>query len=229
MVPPTAVPAHDTGLAGVAYRRAMSGLRRWARSLVIVVVVAGLAIGVAVYLGKRDLTVPATSPAATGIRAHVNEIRTVPNVDERPRTAAMKEIARTLERIYTAAFGRPSDASTSPSPSPGPARRVRELFAPGAVAALKSSPGVFDLGPLVVTSGTADFEGVITFAGTTPSGAEIDVDFTGRAMPLEATEPAVRVHQRGTLTLRRSADGWLVRSFDLRLATRPEPTPSPRI
>jgi hypothetical protein len=153
-------------------------------------------------------------------------MRTVPDVSRDARGEAAREIADAIERVYTAAFTRPADASAA-SPSPGPARRVRELFTTGAVAALKKSPDVFDLGPLVVTSGTANFSGVITYADKEPKDALIDVDFVGRATPIEGTEPAVRVHQRGTLGLRRTSDGWLVRSFDLRLATRPEPSPSP--
>ncbi len=204
----------------------MSATTRLLRSLAIVLVVTGVAIGAAVYLGKRDLTVPAASPVPSGIDAHAKTIRTVPDVSRKTRAAVAKEIARALDRVYTAAFTRPV-GTTSASPSPGPARRVREFFTSGAVAALKESADVFDIGPLVVTHGTANFSGVVTFADDAPREAVIEVDFVGRATPLEGTEPAVRVHQRGTLGLRKSSQRWLVRTFDLRLATRPEPTPSP--
>lgn len=204
----------------------MSATSRWLRSLGIVLVVAAVAIGAAVYLGKRDLTVPAASPVAAGIDAHAKQIRTVPDVGRDTRRQAAREIADAIERVYTAAFTRPIDGAAA-SPSPGPARRVRDLFTTRAIAALKKSPDVFDLGPLVVTAGTANFSGVITFVGKDAKDALIELDFVGRATPMDSTEPAVRVHQRGSLGLRRTANGWLVRSFDLRLATRPEPTPSP--
>jgi hypothetical protein len=207
----------------------MSATSRWLRSLGIVVVVAAVAIGAAVYLGRRDLTVPAASPVVTGIDAHAKEIRTVPDVGTDTRRKAAREIADAIERVYTAALTRPVDSAAGASPSPGPARRVRDLFTTGAVAALKKSPDVFDLGPLVVTAGTANFSGVITFVGKDAKDALIELDFVGRATPIESTEPAVRVHQRGTLGLRRTQDGWLVQSFDLRLATRPESTPSPSV
>jgi hypothetical protein len=106
---------------------------------------------------------------------------------------------------------------------------VRELFTAGAVAALKKEPDVFDLGELVVTSGSVDFSGVLTFADDEPHDALVQIDFVGSATPLDGTEPAVRVHQTGTLGLRRTGERWLVRSFDLRLAARPQPSPSPRL
>jgi hypothetical protein len=207
----------------------MSATSRLLRSLVVVIVVTAVAIGAAVYLGKRDLTVPAPSPVASGISAHAKDLRTVPDVSRDARRATAREIAYAVERVYTAAFTRPIAAQSS-SPPPGSARRVRDLFTTGAIAALKKSTDVFDLGPLVVTAGTANFSGVVTYGGKdTAKDALIEIDFVGRATPAGATEPAVRVHQRGTLGLRRNADGWLVRSFDLRLATRPEPTPKPRV
>lgn len=162
----------------------------------------------------------------TRIDATAKVIRTVPDVGAKTRDGAAKEIARTLERLYIAAFTRP--VAVGASPSPGPARRVREHFTSGAIAALKTKPDVFDIGPLVVTTGLAEFSGVITFADDEPRDAAIEVDFVGRATPLEGTASRVRVHQRGTLGLRRTGDGWLVRDFDLRMATRPEPTP-PRV
>lgn len=206
----------------------MSSVSRLLRAFAIVLVVAGVAIGAAVYLGKRDLTVPAPSPVVTGIDAHAKAIRTVPDVSRATRRRVASEIASTIEDVYTRAFGRPVDAPQL-SPSPGPARRVRELFTAGAVAALKKDPDVFDIGEFVVTSGTVDFSGVVTFADDEARDAVVEIDFVGRATPIGRADPAVRVHQTGTLGLRRSDERWLVRTFDLRMATRPAPTPSPRI
>ena len=206
----------------------MSATSRAARA-VAGLFIAAVAIGLlAFYLDKGERPTPAPPPVAPGITAHAGTVRTVPNVgrDTRGRTAS--EIASTLEDLYARAFGRPVDPPAT-SPSPGPARRVRELLTTGAVAALKKEPDVFDVGELVVTSGSVDFSGVITFVDDEPHDALVQIDFVGSATPIDATEPVVRVHQTGTLGLRRTGERWLVRSFDLRFATRPEPSPSPRL
>ena len=205
----------------------MSATSRAATAVGLVFVI-GVAAGVtALYLDERDVPAPTASPAATGIAAHAKDIRTVPDVGRNTRKRTAAEIASTIEDVYSRAFTRPIDPPDA-EPSPGPARRVKDLFTPGAVAALKASPDVFDIGELVVTSGSVDFSGVVTFADDEPRDALVEIDFVGRATPASSAEPVVRVHQTGTLGLRRSDDRWLVRSFDLRMATRPEPTPSPR-
>jgi hypothetical protein len=202
-----------------------------AASWVAVVAVIGVAVGVtALYLDERDVPLPSPSPAPVGIEAHAKDIRTVPDVGRNTRRRTAAEIASTIEDVYSRAFTRPIDPPEV-SPSPGPARRVKDLFTPRAVAALKAKPDVFDIGGLVVTSGSIDFSGIVTFADDEPHDALVEVDFVGRATPAESAQPVVRVHQTGTLGLRRTDDRWLVRSFDLRMATRPEPTsmPSPRL
>src|SRR5687767_5000519 len=114
MVPPTGSAPHGTRPMILDRRPSrsvwpMSVTSRLLRSLGIVVVVSAVAIGAAVYLGKRDLTVPAPSPVASGIDAHAKVMRTVPDVSRDARREAAREIADAIERVYTAAFTRPAD------------------------------------------------------------------------------------------------------------------------
>ena len=182
------------------------------------------------YLAERDPEPPDATPSVTGISTDAKVIRTVPDVSSERRKDATGELAETLRALYTLAFTRPPDATPEPTPTPSPARRVRDLLTDDAVAALKKSPGVFDLGELVVTGGTVTFDGVITFGPKKPGKAYLDVDFVGRATPVGRSSPVVRVHQRGTISLDRRSEGtprWRIDGFDLRFATKPEPTPTP--
>jgi hypothetical protein len=182
------------------------------------------------YVVERDASVPEpTPPTATGISATAKTIRTVPDVSDERRSDAVDDLGDTLRKLYELAFTRPPDETPPPTPraTPTPARRVRELMTDDAVATLKRSPDAFDIGALSVTDGRVVYEGVITFGLKKPSAAYLDVDFVGRAVPVGRTSPVARVHQRGTLSLKRASSGWRIDGFDLRFATRPEPTPSP--
>jgi hypothetical protein len=192
-----------------------------------VVLATTVVVVVAVYLGRRDAALPEPSMTPVGITAHATDIRTVPDVSPKARKDVADILAATLRLLYTRAFTATLQATPSTSPTPGPARRLKSLMTKPAVAALKKSPGVFDLGELVVTNGAIVFSGLVTFDGKEPYDALLDVEFVGRATPLGMSTPVARVHQEGTIGLRRSPVGWLIDSFDLRFATKPQPTPTP--
>jgi hypothetical protein len=200
------------------------------RPSLVISILASIALAVVavlLYLGRRDAGAPAAPPPSVGLKVHATDLRTVPDVSTMKRKTTADDLAGVLRKVYTRAFTGPLDATPSTSPSPSPARRIRDLLTPPAVAALKKSPDVFDLGPLVVTNGKLAFGGVVTFDGKDPVGALLDVNFVARATPIASTTPVAQIHQEGTISLRHTSEGWLVDGFDLRIDSRPEPTPSP--
>lgn len=164
-----------------------------------------------------------------GLRATPGEIRTMPDVSATTRGELTAEIGSALVRLYERAFGDP-DRPPEPEASPGPkpSVRLRPLLTKIARAALTKSPAVFDdASDLFVYSGTVTFEGVVTFDGKQPLEALVEVDFGGEAVPA-ARSPVLKVRQRGTMVLKRTGGDWLLDGFDLRFATRPLPSPTPR-
>lgn len=237
MVPPPPRGPHDTATtadtAGTGASRSFVAMTSRTRRVLAAILFFAIGFGVARgadYLAEREPAAPEASPSVTGISADAKEIRTVPDVSKERRKDATGELAETLRTLYSLAFTRPPDATPEPTPTPSPARRVRELLTDEAVAALKKSPEVFDLGELVVTGGVVTFRGVVTFGPKRPGQAYLDVDFVGRATPIGRSTPIVRVHQRGTISLDHRSEGgarWRIDGFDLRFATKPEPTPTP--
>jgi hypothetical protein len=205
--------------------------RRSTPALTIVIFVAtatAIAVG-AFYFGKEDAETPRPPTTPEQITVHPDVIRTVPDhVGAKTRRAAAEDIGDALRSVYRAAFMRSPRSAPSPaSPSPSVARRLRDYMTKDATAAVKKSPDVFDIGALVVTHGSVTFDGAVTFDGKQATGALLSVDFIGRATPISRSTPVARVHQKGSISMRWSSGRWLVDGFELRLATRPEPTPTP--
>lgn len=155
-------------------------------------------------------------------------MRVVPDDVTSPRRkAATDEISSALRRLYTRAFMKGGPASVA-SPRPSPLLRLHSSMTKAAIAALKKSPDVFDAGDdLVVFKGSLRYGGLVTFGTRKPVEALLEVEFIGRAAPQGRNVPIARVHQRGTILLHRTSTTWLVDGFDLRIETRPQPSPTP--
>lgn len=201
------------------------------RSLLTAAIAAAIATSIVaapVLLSSSEDAAPGPTPTP-GIRVKAGEIRAVPTDSKAILDQAKAEIGETLLELYTTAFVAPEDVPASPSPAPGPSERISASFTKDARAALASNPGVFDeTDGLSVFSGDISYSGLVSYADSEPFEAFLDVEFLGDATPDGASAPVARVHQKGTLQLRRSAGEWFVSSFALRLSTRPATTPSPK-
>lgn len=210
----------------------MAQTSKLSRYLAAAAAVIVAVVGITLYSERTETSEPQPTPVPA-ITATATGIRTVPDVPATTRRSAAAALTKTLDTLYTRAFIPPvSDQAVGRSPSPAPAlrieSRVRGLMTARAIAALKKSRGVFEeIDELDVYDGTVEFRGVITFAGTVPVDALLHVDFTGHATPPGRTGPRVRIRQFGEMRLVRTANTWLVDGFDLRLTTRPLPTPEP--
>jgi hypothetical protein len=189
-----------------------------------------LAISAVPILLREDQPTAVQPTPKPGVQARAGEIRTARDVGAPTRRAVVADISKTLQRLYSRAFVQPQETpGPNDTPRPAPAKRVRASMTKIARSALAKSPGIFDeAADLTVYSGVIRFGGLVTFEGKRPLEALLDVDFAGDAVPVGSLSPAVRVRQRGTIVLKNSADGWLVDGFDLRFATRPFNTPTPR-
>ena len=195
-------------------------------------VAAAIAVVLAFVAGPSLFRSDDVAPAPTakpGITATPGQLRFVPEVQQNRRRAARDGVASMLKNLYTKAFVQP--AATPPperSPRPRPTRRIGTLLTKQARTALAKRPRAFDLaGDLALYSGVVKFSGLIVFVGSKPAESFLDVEFRGVATPVGRSSPVAIVSQRGKVVLKRTADGWFVDGFDLKLATRPQPTPRP--
>jgi hypothetical protein len=199
-----------------------TGLTVAAAIAVVLAFVAGPA------LFRSDDETPQVTPKP-GIRTRALQLRFVPDVPTNRRRATRDEIAAMLERLYTSAFVQP--AATPPpdqSPRPQPTRRIATLLTKQARVALAKRPQAFDeANDLALYSGGVAFQGLVVFSGGRPVESFLDIDFKGVATPVGRSSPVADVRQTGKVVLKRTANGWFVDGFDLKLTTRPQPTPEP--
>ncbi len=201
----------------------------------LLTVLAATAIALAIVAvpillrGDDDAQPPPKRTPAPGIRATATSFTTAPEVPAANKRAARLGIEKSLVAMYRRAFAQPaSTPAPDASPRPLPAARAATSMTKSARTALVRSPGVFDeAADLSVYRGLIRYGGVVTFEGKRPIEAFLDVDFAGEAVPIGSRSPRVRVRQLGTVVMKRFDHGWFVEGFDLRLVTRPVPTPTP--
>lgn len=195
----------------------------------LVAAVAALAILTIPILFRGDATTAPRPTPRPGLLVVAEQIRTAPDVSAPTRAAVTAQLGKALKSLYAKGFVQPlTTPGPDESPRPAPAKRVAPSLTSIARAGLARSPQVFnEAGDLSVYSGTIVFEGFITFDGKRPIEAMLDVDFSGEAAPVGPRSPLVKLRQTGTVVLKNTSGGWLVDGFDLRLATRPLPSPTP--
>jgi hypothetical protein len=201
--------------------------------IALATVIGLLIAAVPIMFRTDDSPVSPSQPPRTGVTAYVKSLRTVPGVGDDRRRVLAKGIAHDLDVLYTRAFvveeQRPGPTPATPTPRPpAPSKKVSSLLTGRARAALKQSPGIFDeLRGLTIREARLSFQGVVTLDGAKALEALLDVTIVGTATPVGANGPVLKLKQAGTISLRRSPNQWLVDGFDLRLRTRPMPSPAP--
>ena len=196
------------------------------------IVVAAVAVGARGVLPRQTRHGAAGRVARrTGITAHAKDVRTVPDVAPQHAAATASRDRVDARATSTArAFGRPvaSDeldvaAARAGAARARPVHAGRGRRAEGSRRA-SSTSATSSSRPARSTS-----RGVVAFAGERPARRAARGRLrrrrdagrrhgTGRPRPSDAERSACAGR----------ASGWLVRSFDLRLATRPQPTPHRR-
>ena len=152
----------------------------------------------------------------------------VPDTPASDRVALANELSSVLHTLYAGAFIRQTAKGPTPAPDDAPIRRIETMFTPAARIALNQQAQVFRLGPhLDLLTGHVDYSGGMT-RDRAQTTALLSVHFTGTGSRTNEGIVVVTVDQSGQLTLQRTAEGWSVRSFDLRITLKPPPpTPSP--
>ncbi len=162
-----------------------------------------------------------------GIKVQTKELATVPDLPSSRRDQLAKDLEIFLDLFYTEAFV-PAAATATPSPFTG-VRRIERLLTAASRKALREDPDVFELGPeLTVTSGDLTYSGIVTTSKGNPVEAILEIALNARAASEAEGVDVARVEQTGTLILKMAGDGWRLRAFDLKLGSRPLPTPTPR-
>lgn len=195
--------------------------------LPVVALVAGaIAVGAAQYFGGDDNTTTSPTPRP-GIVVSAIDLTSAPHVPASRMRALEKDIDGVLRVLYTTAFvHRDTVDGATPDPSTSPVNPLRPLMTKAAFTELAASPDVFDPNGFTITDGRLSYKGVVTFQGIA-IGALLKVDLIAHAVPIGEASPVAKVHQFGSIELKRSHDEWYVSGFDLKLTSDPVPTPSP--
>ncbi len=210
----------------------------------LVVLVGGLA-----YLGTRVVGGPAPTPVPTPepvVMAAAGDLRAHPEVPEEIRARIASELESFLTDLYERAFLPPLPAPTpapeedppSPAPTPVPRPPVGALFTQEAGTALADSANVYGTAPReTVFRGEVAFDGIVTVQGQGATDALVNVTFDGRGrLEIEPPDPDedelgryhdMRLHQSGWLQAIRTAEGWRISGFDIRLRSEELVPPSP--
>ena len=170
----------------------------------------------------------ANEPAHRSVAVKAGAISFVPNLPVGRRSELTAQMTAFLGTVYKRAFIRPRPAG--PTPLPGRYSTTESLtpfFAKPARAALRAHAGAFTLGPhLDLLTGVVTYGGGVTTQGKV-STALLNIRFDGSGSRSDEPTPVVLVTQSGTMLLQHTGSGWYVREFDLKLQTKPAPTPTP--
>lgn len=212
-----------------------------------IVALLALLAGVAL-LAPRVLRDPTPTPVPTPkplVTAAGGDLRAHPEVPEEIRARIASELEGFLTDLYERAFLPPLPAPTpapedppSPAPTPVPRPPIGDLFTGEAGTALADAPNVYGTAPReTVFGGEVTFDGIVTVQGEGATDALLNVAFDGRGR-IEIEPPDLeegelgryhdmRLHQVGWLQAIRTAEGWRVSGFDIRLRSEELVPPSP--
>jgi len=153
-------------------------------------------------------------------------MRFVPDLSGPERAAIADDVSTFLQTLYADAFIRPKAKGPTPVPDQYAAQRIAGFFTPAARLTLEQKADVFSLGPhLDLLAGQVQYSGGVTRDKNVIT-ALLSVQFTGAGSRVDEAATVVEFQQTGQLLLQKSATGWIVREFDLKIALKPPP-PTP--